>query len=162
MLFQNLLVQLIVGFFGILAGSIVATLAEEELEQYLSLIQKSATWVFMITFLVPLIFIETRIPLVILVLSYSILVLFYKQEKKIYALLTPVLLFITTQQKEAFLMTLSVFFLAIMLMTILLLTPFVKKKELHWSKETIRTLVHGFWIFFVMSSVLYAVEGIFL
>lgn len=157
MLLQNILAQLSAGFLGLLAGSLVATFAEEELEQYEAIIRRSTEGIFIATFLVPIFFIETRVSLFILALSYGTLAFFYKEEKKIFILLAPILLFLTTSNKEAFALTLSIFFLAIMLSTVLLLTPFVKKKELHWSKETIRTLVHNYWIFFVMSSVLYVI-----
>lgn len=157
MLLQNILAQLSAGFLGILAGSLVATFAEEELEQYEAIIRRSTEGIFIATFLVPIFFIETKVPLVILALSYGTLTCFYKKEKKIFILLAPILLFLTTSNKEAFALTLSLFFVAIMLSTVLLLTPFVRKKELHWSKETIRTLAHTFWIFFVMSSILYGI-----
>ncbi len=157
MIFQNIIAQLATGIGGILGGCIVATLAEEELEQYQSLMQKSVKWIFVLTFLMPLFYLEEKIPLFILIISYSLLTVFYKQEKKVYYLLTPILLFLTTQNKEAFILTLFVFFLATMLTTMILLIPFVKKNGFQWSKETIRTLIHTYWIFFAMSGMLYGI-----
>jgi len=161
MLVQNLLSQLSALVLGVIAAAIVALLAEEEVEEYTPLFQTAAKIVYVITLVAPVLFLEKIVTVLFIAISYGVIAFPQKNERQTFYLLAPLSLVLATQNTDAFLVTLSCFFVATLLSTILFLTTWVKKKKLTWKREIINKVIKQYSMFVLISCMVYVIIWVF-
>ena len=129
MLLEHFLIQIVVLVLGILAGIIVSWLAQEELVLYKDKVALTAKIVFVLTLLSPLFFVERWFVAAFIVLSYGVIAFPQKNEFQIFYLIAPLVLFLSTQDKEGFFVAGGLFLIATLLTTVLFFTDYVKHFE---------------------------------
>ncbi|PIN77022.1 hypothetical protein COV16_07475 [Candidatus Woesearchaeota archaeon CG10_big_fil_rev_8_21_14_0_10_34_8] len=156
MIFNNLLVQILTLIAAIIASCIVSKLAEEELLQYTPLLKKTVKVMFVLTLISPVLFVEKILTIVFVALSYGVISFPQKNEIQTFYFLSPLTLFLATQNTNAFIITLSMFFIVTLLTTTLLLTKFVKKRII-WKKELFYSIARRYYTFVLISVLLYCI-----
>ncbi len=154
-LFHNFAIQLFSLFFGIIAGLLVGWLAVEEIPKYQKQLGFVSLFLFAVTFAAPLLFVEKWIPLVVVGVTYAILAVIQKDKERFF-LLSPLVLFLTTENKTGFFLISVLVFAATGVMTLRILALFVKDKKIGFGKELMKTLFDAYAQFIVVSLILYS------
>lgn len=127
---QNLLAQLAALFLGIVAGLVVSWFAGEELLTYKNKYHFTAKIFFIATLVVPILFVEKWLPVVFIAISYGVVAFLQKNEIQIFYLVSPMTLFLATQNKEGFFLTASIYLIATMLTTLFFVGEHIKERRL--------------------------------
>lgn len=154
LVFQNFSTQLCSIFLGIVAGSFVGWTAAEELPLYQKQLRFIAQFLFFATFVIPLFFLEQMLPLLFIGITYATLTLL-QNDREWYFFVAPLGVFLSSQNNHAFFVANVLVFLATGIMTILIITSFVKKKELLWKKEIFVSYLQNFGMFVLFSLVIH-------
>lgn len=148
MLIQNLAIQLSVLLLGIIGGIILHWLAAEEIPLYtqkLRFIQKA---LFIATFITALFFSSNVLLIAFLAVSYGVMAFPQKNEFQIFSFIAPLVLFLSTQTKEGFFLTSTLFFLSCVVSSTLItdtidasLGKKIKENIFQWSGFIVVTLL---------------------
>ena len=134
-LITNILLQLGFLVFGILAGFLTSWLASEELQKYKKIHERLMMISFVLTFISPLFFVEKWIPVVFIALSWGVIAFPQKNLEQAFFILSPLTLFLATQNTDAFFVTSLCFFIAVGVTTVKACSLHVRENVLYLRKE---------------------------
>ncbi|MFA6888125.1 MAG: hypothetical protein WC254_01375 [Candidatus Woesearchaeota archaeon] len=135
MIFQNLLIQCSALILGIIAGSIVSRLAQEEIGLYKLFIENSARVSFMLTLLLPLLFTQEIIFIGFIVGTYCIIGIWQQKEIQVFFWLAPLVAILSSTSSTGFFTVLTGIFIATIFSTTILLTEYTKNQQIQWNKK---------------------------
>lgn len=131
---------------GVFAGLLTSWLASEELQEYKKITGRLMMISFILTLLSPLFFVEKWIPVVFIAVSWGVIAFPQKNEEQIFFMLSPLTLFLATQNKDAFFVSSVCFFIAVGLTTMKACSSFVKENMLQLRKELFMEILrHKLW-----------------
>ena len=168
LILQNFLLQISSLLLGVLSGSFLSVLAQEEISLYKKKIDVLTSLFLFITFLVPVLFFlyfsdfKKILPFFVLFLVYVFLFWRTKDKKEDifrgFLSISPLILFLASADKDAFFLTLSFFSLTIIL-SILSFVPSLEK--MHFLKKC-AFLAQEFFGFLVMTLLVYSITSFFI
>lgn len=154
-LFHNFAIQIFSLLLGIVTGLFVGWLATEEILLYQKQLHFLSLFLFAATFTIPLLFVEKWFVLVVVGGTYALLSIIQKEKERFF-LLSPIALFLTTETKNIFFLCSILVFAATGVMTLRILSSFVKEKKLIFTLKLIKTLFSSFLPFIVVTMISYA------
>jgi hypothetical protein len=157
MLIKNLIIQVTTLTIAIIASYIISKLAAEELQQYNNTITKITKVLYVITLIIPIVFIEKIMTATFIAISYGVIAFPKKNETQLFYMLSPITLFLATQNSTAQLLTLCCFFAATMFTTTIILTNYVKKDQLIWKRKILNDFYINYRTFVSITILLYGI-----
>ena len=154
MILQNFIIQTTALFLGIIAGSIVSWLAQEELEMHKNIIGNSARIVFMLTLLIPLLFTEHFMIIGFIAGTYCVVGIWQQKEAQIFFCLAPLAAILCLSSDTGFFIVLTAIFIATLLSTTILLTGYTKNQKIQWNRKMLvdGIKVYGLFVLFSIGS----------